>query len=344
MNAAVTGVSGFFGGALARVLRARGDRVRALFRRPDQAVEFARIGVEPVLGDLTDPGACEGLVKPGDVVVHAAARVDMCGRWEKFRRTTIEGTRNLLTTALSAGPRRFVYISSGGVYAMDGKSDVFRAERVRARPSSYNFYGRAKLEAEKLVRRECARAGCEWTILRMGFLYGTGNRALFKHVVPLARDNRLFIIGSGSNRIATLYIDDAVKATILAGEAPAAARKIYDVASDEAVTQRQFYEETAAALDLPKPTRHVNRNVAFVLAWLVDWLAQSVGHDFHVSRAAVDLMSADQAVDSTPIRTDLGWRPEISFAEGMRRVRAWSRGLGSSSGKENPSAPHHGAA
>ena len=323
MNAAVTGGSGFFGGALVRALRRRGDRVRALVRREEAAADMRALGAEPLIGDLTHLDGCDRLVAEGDVVFHAAARVDMSGRWEKFQRTTIDGTRCLLATALPRRPQRFVYISSGGVYAANANQSAPCAERTPARPARHNFYGRAKLAAERLVQAECQRAACPWTILRLGFLFGAGNRALFNHFVPLARLNRLFVIGSGDNRIATLYIDDAVRAAVLAGEAPAAAGKVYNVASDERVTQRDFINATTDALDLPPCRRQIGRRLALLGAWLVDRVSNWANHESHISQAVVTLMSTDQALDSGRIRAELGWRPEVSFEDGMRRTRQW---------------------
>jgi len=325
MNAAVTGASGFFGMALVKVLLRRGYRVRALVRRQEAARQMGALGAEPVLGDLTEPNGCDKLVADGDAVFHAAARVDMSGRWEKFQRTTIAGTRHLLAAALPRQPRRFVYISSGAVYAPAAALGGFCADRTPTRPAAYNFYGRAKLAAERLVRSECERSGCPWTILRLGFLFGAGNRALLNHLVPLAKCNRLFIIGPGNNRIATLYIDDAVRATVLAATQPAAEYKIYDVASDEPVTQRQFIDAMTDTLDLPRTNRRIRKGAALFSAWLIEQLSSWTDREAHISRAVVTLMSVDQMVDTRRIRAELGWRPEVSFVEGMRRTREWHR-------------------
>jgi nucleoside-diphosphate-sugar epimerase len=327
MNAAVTGATGFFGMALVKVLLQRGYRVRALVRRREAARQMRALGAEPVLGDLTEPNGCDELVADGDAVFHAAARVDMSGRWEKFRRTTIDGTRHLLDAALPRQPRRFVYISSGAVYTPVAAPSGFCADRTPTRPAAYDFYGRAKLAAERLVRSACERSGCPWTILRLGFLYGAGNRALLNHLVPLAKLKRLFIIGPGNNRIATLYVDDAARATVLASTQPAAEYKIYDVASDEPVTQRQFIDATTDALDLPRTNRRIRKGVALFSAWLIERLADWTGHEAHISRAVVTLMSTDQVMDTRRTRTELGWRPEVSFAEGMRRTQEWHRRL-----------------
>jgi len=340
MNAAVTGGSGFFGGALTRALLERGDGVRVLTRSAAAAEKVRRLGAEPVPGELTQAGSFENFIRAGDVVFHAAARVDMAGRWEKFQRTTIDGTLNLLAAALPRKPKRFVYISSGGVYAMNRKLTApIRADRTPARPCRYNFYGRAKLAAEQLVRRECERAGCEWTILRLGFLYGAGNTALLNHFVPLVESKRMYIIGAGRNRIAALYIDDAVQAALLAGEKPEGAGKIYDVAGDEPVTQKEFVRATCDALGLPTKQKRTLRGAAMFVAWITDCLSNWANHESHISRAAVALMCSDQNVDSGRIRDELGWEPKIDFAEGMRRTREWSRGLSTENRSETQTNP-----
>jgi nucleoside-diphosphate-sugar epimerase len=350
MNAAVTGGNGFLGSALVKALLQRGDQVRTLVRREPAAAEMRALGAQPLIGDLTNPDSCQGLVETGDVVFHAAARVDMTGRWEEFQRTTIDGTRNLLAAALPRCPRRFVHVSSAAVYSPAAPPGGLRADRTPTRPAAYNFYGRSKLAAERLVQSECERSGCPWTILRLGFLFGPGNRALLNHLVPLAKRNRLFIIGSGRNRIATLFLDDAVRATVLAATRSAATRsaaecKVYDVASDEPVTQREFIDATTDALGLPRVRRHISRSLALAGAWLIERLSSWADHEPHICRSTVALMSADQVLDASRIRADLDWRPEVSFAEGMHRTRQWHRRLSSepsvgSAGNRSAPAAH----
>lgn len=327
VNAAVTGGTGFLGRVLLRVLAPQADEIRALVRRGEDEAALRALGALPIRGDLTLPGACDELVRTNDVVFHAAARVDMTGPWSEFSRTTVTGTRRLLEAALPCRPSRFVYVSSAGVYLGARGHGAASADRTPPNPLPYNLYARAKLEGEDLVRGECERAGCPWTIVRLGFLYGPENRALLRHLVPLLERRRLFIIGSGRNRIATLYVDDAAHAVLLAGRHPAAENKVYDVASDEHVTQREYLEASADALGLPPPRRHVGRRVAYVAASLAELWARLRGGVPPFTRAMVVLMAADQVLDTSRIRDELGWRPEVAFEEGMRRTAAWHRQL-----------------
>jgi 2-alkyl-3-oxoalkanoate reductase len=325
MNAAVTGGTGFLGQVVVRMLLHRGDSVRVLVRKPADEAMMRSWGAEPVRGDVTSPNGCDGVARPGDTVFHGAARVDMTGPWDVFAKTTIEGTRVLLKACLPLKPARFVYLSSAAIYLSEGVVSPVSVDRTPAAPLPYNYYAVAKLEAENVIRAECEKAGVPWSIVRLGFLYGPGNRALFKHFVPLLKKKSLYIVGDGQNRIATLYVDDAARATLLAGTHPAATGRIYDVASDERVTQQGYVEATADALGLPRPTRHIGKGLAFAGASVVEFFANLLGRESTYTRAMVKLMSVDQEVDTARIRNELGWKPEMAFKEGMRLTDEWRR-------------------
>jgi nucleoside-diphosphate-sugar epimerase len=321
---AITGGTGFLGQALIRLLAGQAEEIRVLVRRPEDDARIRALGAEPIRGDLTVPGGCDGLVREGDVVFHAAARVDITGKWRLFQQTTIDGTQRLLNAALPRRPARFVHISSAGVYSQasaDGRPAS--AELTPAVPAAYNFYARAKLEAERLVRTECDRAGCSWTISRPAFLYGPENRILVNSFARLLRQRQLLVIGPGTNRIAAAYVDDAARAAILAATDPKAHARIYDVASDEAVTQVEFLNAIAETLGMPGPSRHIPLRVARAAAFVADLIARLPGLEPPFSRAMIALMSTDQIIDTSRIRDDLGWKPEVTFAEGMRRMREW---------------------
>jgi len=343
LNVALTGGTGFLGAALVRLMVREGASVRVLVRRSQADGLVHALGAECVRGDVVARGGCANLVRPGDVVIHTVARVDLKGRWREFRELTIEGTRRLLDSALPQQPSRFVYVSSAGVYGASQVRHGVSADRVPARPARYNLYGRAKLEAENLVRRRCEQCGCEWTIVRLGATYGPGKRALLTHFQPMLREGHIRILGAGTNAIAALFVDDAARAVWLAATHRAAARRIYDVANDERVTQRQWFDATADALDAPRPRRRVPRSVAFAAAAATELLSWVHGCEPAFNRAMVDLISTEQLLDASRIRNELGWRPEVAFEEGMRRTREWylqvqrTRRAGPDAGSESAS-------
>ena len=112
----VTGATGLLGSHVVEQLRQRGMPVRVLVRPGSDRTWLETQGVEFVEGDITDPPslqrACEGV----DAVYHSAAKVGDWGPWEEFQRITIDGTRNMLSAATTAGVRRFVHVSSISVF------------------------------------------------------------------------------------------------------------------------------------------------------------------------------------------------------------------------------------
>lgn len=319
MNAAVTGGTGFVGQSLVRLLAQQAVDTRVLVRRPEDDDRVRAWGAVPIRGDITADGGCDGFVRPDDIVIHAAARVDLRGQWEEFERTTVQGTRRLLAAALPHNPRRFVYVSSAAVYSLQPGPD---GELVEG-PDRGNLYGRAKLLAERVVRAECERAGCPWSIVRLGFVYGPGNRALADHLTSLTKRGLLYVVGDGANRIATLYVDDAARALWLAGTHPGASGRTYTVAGEERVTQEQFLAAMTEAFGLPRPQRHIGARLACGVVGLAGVVRSLWGGEATLNRAAIRLMAADQQLDATPIRDELGWRPATGFEEGVRRTREW---------------------
>src|SRR5437870_4095435 len=116
MKVLITGGTGFVGSHLADQLCAAGDQVRALVRPGSETSHLCSLGVELAVGSLDDEASLAKACAGCDIVHHCAARVEIVGDERDFQNTTVEGTRRLLDAAARAGVRRFVQISSCGVY------------------------------------------------------------------------------------------------------------------------------------------------------------------------------------------------------------------------------------
>jgi dihydroflavonol-4-reductase len=108
----VTGASGFLGWHIARLLAERGHHVKALVRSEARLKE---IEAESVSGDLRDQASLERAVAGCGVVFHVAADYRLWTRDpDAMYQSNVEGTRNLLEAARSAGVERVVYTSTVG--------------------------------------------------------------------------------------------------------------------------------------------------------------------------------------------------------------------------------------
>jgi uncharacterized protein YbjT (DUF2867 family) len=155
MNVAIAGGHGKIARRLARLLVARGDRVRGLIRNPDHADDLRADGSEPVVCDLEAASGEEvaEAIAGADAMVFAAGAGPGSGGERKFTMDR-DGAVKLLEAARSANVPRYVMVSSVGADRPPGGDDVF------------SVYLRAKAEADQAL----AASDRAWTIVRPGRL------------------------------------------------------------------------------------------------------------------------------------------------------------------------------
>ena len=119
MRAFVTGATGFLGRRIVRRLIERGDDVVVLARDRARAEEAAALGAEIVEGDLGDVDAFADRLSGCEVVYHAGARVVSGGEWDLFLQANVVATEKLIDAAVAHGAKRFVYVSSLGIFEID---------------------------------------------------------------------------------------------------------------------------------------------------------------------------------------------------------------------------------
>lgn len=326
MTVLVTGATGFFGSHLVEQLRADDVPVRALVRPTSDTAVLDQLGVACAVGSLEDADsllrACEGC----KLVYHCAARVDIVGTPDEFHETTVEGTRRMLHAARDAGVRRFVHVSSCGIYHPDlltGGGTITESTPTPL-PPDWFIYARAKYHAELAVK-EFDAGEMEWVIIRIAYLYGPRNRVMHSYLRPVLADGIMMIIGDGSNNLAMIYVADAARAVRLAGTVPAAAGKVLIAGPNERVTQREYFDALADGFGLPRCRKNVPYGVAFFFARMGEAFIKSGPRAAAMRRSAVALTGLPQRIDCTFTQQLLGWTPSTSFAEGIRKTFEWYR-------------------
>lgn len=316
MKVLVTGASGLLGSSVVRALLDGGHDVTTLQRRPS-GVTNAR----DVLGSVTDPESVAAAMVGQTAVIHAAAKVSMAGDARDFERVNIDGTRNVLAAAQSAGVSRFVHISSPSV-ANTGSSLVGAPAESADPTTARGEYARTKGEGELLALAADSDA-FPVLVLRPHLMWGPGDTQLTERIIERSRQGRMPILGSGAALVDTLYVTNAVDAILAALQAiPRVHGEALVVTNGQPRPIGEFVERLALAGGAKKSPRRLPVALALAAGSAVDTVWNLREHDDEppLTRFLAEQMSTAHWFDQRRTRELLQWKPAVSFAQGMAAV------------------------
>ena len=222
MRIFLTGGTGFIGGEVARLLRERGDVVRALVRDPAKATRLADLGCELHVGDLSDEEALVDACRDMDAVVHGAALYEV-GVPDSRRAAMVDvnvcGTERVLGAALAAGVERAVYVSTVAVFG-DTRGEVADETWQRpaddGRPDTFtSVYEETKVLAHRRAK-EISGRGLRLVIVQPGVVYGPGDTSTMGDLLNRFLDGKLPALPFPDLGVTPVHRDDVAAGVLLA--------------------------------------------------------------------------------------------------------------------------------
>ena len=325
MRVLLTGGSGFLGSFVAEQLAAAGHLVRALVRPlSDRRVLERLAGVEFANGAIEERASLDAAVSGVDAVVHVAGIVK-ARRPDEFFSVNAQGTKNLLEAAVGKGVRRFVYVSSLAAVgpSLDGTPVPDDAE-----PRPVTHYGRSKLEAERAVL--AAKGELHVTVVRPPLIYGPRDRETLAFFTSV-RNGVLPMTGDGTNTLSVVYVADCAAAIVRALTASGApSGRTYFVEDGAVYVWRDALAHIESALGrrafvrFGMPMGVVRVAAAATQLWgKVTNKAQMLTLD-----KVNELTQPHWVCSGAGARRDLGWEPQVQWAEGVQEAVRWYRAEG----------------
>ncbi|MGD8395247.1 MAG: NAD-dependent epimerase/dehydratase family protein [Candidatus Eiseniibacteriota bacterium] len=321
MRVLITGATGFLGLGLCQRLLAEGAVVRALVRPGTEAAGLEALGAEVQRGDLRRSWSLGGVARDVDVVVHAAAvhRGGRLGRTD-FWQVNSEGTRHLLQEAVTAGVRRFVYVSSAGVLGDAGRHLL--AESDPPRPA--DLYQITKLRGEQAVRRIAHADGIDAVILRPATIYGRGDHRFRKLFVAVAH-RRFVMIGPWSRHVHFVHRDDVVEAIALACHRPEAAGETFLVAGPGPATMRELIGGIARAVGVPPPRLSLPHAPVALVAGATLVASRIFRFEPPIDPRRLAFFGTERAYRTDKLLRRLGFKARVGLDEGLEEMANWFR-------------------
>jgi nucleoside-diphosphate-sugar epimerase len=310
MQVVVTGAAGFVGSHLAEALVARGDEVLGIdcftdyYPAEQKWDNLAALGHSPhfalVTSDLRSADLA-GLFAGADVIFHQAGQPGVRPSWSSgfadYCGHNILATQRVLEAARAAGTARVVYASSSSVY---GNAPYYpTAESDLPRPHSP--YGVTKLAAEHL----CSLYAHNWSLstvsLRYFTVYGPRQRPdmAMRRLVDAAFTGATFpLYGTGLQIRDFTYVDDVVRANLLAAEADLAPGSVINIAGGS------------------------NARMSEVIALVAELSGRPIRKE-QLHHQAGDVDRTGGTVDLAAQL--LGWAPAVPLRSGLSVMVEWAR-------------------
>ncbi len=321
----ITGATGFVGGHLAEQCIRKGHAVVTVARSGSDTALLQQWGVTIHRGDLTDPAVIRAAVQGANIVVHCAAKVGDWGPVEDYRAVNVEGTRHLLEACRGAAIKRFVHLSSLGVYAARHHYGTDESEPLP--PLHMDGYTQTKVESEKLVLQYHRDHQLPVVVLRPGFIYGPRDRTVLPRIAANLKAGRVVYFARGRYTMNTIYVSNLIDAIFLAVENPKAIGQIYNLTDGDTVSKRRFFETVADGLGLPRPRRSLPLWLGRIGARAMERraLRRRATEAPRLTRATFKFLALNLDFSIVKARTELGYSPRIGFDEGIKATIEWHR-------------------
>jgi len=246
-------------------------------------------------------GVYECLPKP-DIIVHFAAETHVDRSINDpyaFVKTNVLGTQMLLDVALKYGKIRFHHVSTDEVFGSLGPDDAPFHESTPYSPRSP--YSASKAASDHLVRAYHETYGLPVTISNCSNNYGPyqfPEKLIALAITSLIQGKKIPVYGKGENIRDWLHVEDhcrALEKVILEGKIG----ETYCIGGEAERTNMQVVQAILKEFGMGEE--------------MLEFVADRPGHDFRY------------AMDISKMRNELGWQPQVSFEEGLKRTIEWYR-------------------
>ena len=303
----VTGAGGFIGSHLTERLVELGADVSALVRYTstgtwgwlDRSPLKDQINV--TLGDIRDQDAVLRLMDGVDIVFHLAALIGIPYSYHaplSYVRTNIEGTVNILQSAMRCNVERVLQTSTSEVYGSARTVPISEEHPLQGQSP----YSASKIGADKIAESFYLSFNLPVVIVRPFNTFGPRQsaRAVIPTIITQALRESAISLGNIEPTRDLNYVADTVEGFIKAAEAPNAIGEVINLGTGHEVSIGKLAETILSMMGKRLPVLSENTRI-------------------RPKGSEVDRLCAD----NTKAKEILGWEPKYTLEDGLQRTIEW---------------------
>jgi farnesol dehydrogenase len=322
MKIFITGATGFIGAHLTVKLVGMGNKVHAIYRSKKKTENIRHENLSWFEGDITNTEslikAMEGCEQAYHVAAYAAISEKQKG---DFFRINVDGTINVLNSALKAGIRKVVVTSTAGVY---GPSlATITNEATKPSVNYFTGYEKSKAEAEKLIKKRVT-AGENIVIVNPTRVFGPGilneSNSVTIMIKKYNEGKWHFIPGNGESIGNYAFVDDVVSGHILAMERGRTGENY--ILGGENISYDTFFKMLKNISGKKRLLVRLPLSVMLSIAGISVSIARLTHTSPIITPAHVRKFNCNWNVSSQKAIEDLGYSI-TSFSEGLKKTLIW---------------------
>ncbi|MBC8293346.1 MAG: NAD-dependent epimerase/dehydratase family protein [Proteobacteria bacterium] len=320
MKVFVTGSTGFLGARVVSQLCGAGHDVTALVRAGSDSTELEGQGATVVYGELENVDGFAASLEGCGGVIHAGAHVQTSGDWSVFHNSNVLGTHRLIEASVAAGVRRFVHVSSLGIFELGrGRSEieVDEEQAYDRKPLLRGHYTRSKIHADRAAMA-ALKSGAPVVVVRPGVLYGPG-RPLFRGRVSKRLGPLRLVVSRASYPVPICYVENAAEALVLAATTPGVDGQVFNLVDDSALRQREYFSLLAAAESSGAKVVYLPPALLLPAIRAVAFLFKLLKRRQWTPAYQFERSARNASYSNTRAREILGWSATVATDEALRR-------------------------
>ena len=303
MIVAITGGRGLIGRNVIKDFLSKGFEVRSLTRSP---ISSNHPNLKWFVGDLHDSiKVLNDLVIDADIVCHCAGEIK---DESLFIKTNYEGTINLVEASIKSKVKKFIHISSVGVYGKNLQGAIIESDEL----NPMNAYEKSKILADQWLI-DLNSKDIEVTILRPSVVFDVDmkNKSL-KHWIESIYSGHFFFIGGKNSRVNYVHVED-VKDAINAIVFQPISKNINIYNLSYSISVEKFVKNICTENNIKYPKLRVPAFLIMGLALFMDFLSTFLNVKLPLSVSRVKALNSNVIYDSSKIANELNFFPKVSL-------------------------------
>ena len=320
----VTGGKGFLGKHIVSTLTKLGYTVRVFARSHGDKGPGKDFDSNVFWGDIRDQEKVNLAVDGVDKVIHLVSNFRKGGSDKKEAYAiNVEGTENVLKACLTYNVKKLVHCSTIGVHG--NVREIPADENTAFNPG--DLYQKTKLIAEKRVWKFYKETGLPIAVVRPISMFGPGDLRMLK-LFRMINKGRFIIIGKGNALFQPAYIDDVVRGFMLCLNNDRSTGEAFIMGGEEYVPLKELFHLIAKELGAKPPKLKIPMFPASLLAILCEKMCAPFNIEPPLHRRRLSFFKNNRAFTIEKAKRILGYLPEISLREGIKKTAGWYKEQG----------------